>query len=100
MQGVERLVHSYTAWGEVGQYTTLVSFGPAPALLLPVASGNVLLMLFPVRRPCSVDEVIEAVVEGESSQLLGEIHVALLRLLQADMEESHATGAIQVIPQI
>lgn len=51
-----------------------------------------------VRRPCSVDEVIEAVVEGESNRLLGEIHVALLRLLQADMEESHATGAIQVDP--
>lgn len=43
-----------------------------------------------------MEELIEAVVEGESSRLLGEVHVALLRLLQADMEESHATGAIQV----
>eukprot|EP00884_Botryococcus_braunii_P016830 jgi/Botrbrau1/3830/Bobra.0183s0056.2 len=45
--------------------------------------------------PCTVDEIVEAVLEGQGNRLLGEIHVALLRLLQADMEESHATGAIQ-----
>ena len=37
-----------------------------------------------------------AVVNGEQSQLLGQIHIALLRLLQMDLEEAHATGAIQV----
>ena len=36
-----------------------------------------------------------AVVNGVQSQLLGEIHIALLRLLQMDLEEAHATGAIQ-----
>lgn len=45
-----------------------------------------------------------AVVNGEQSQLLGQIHIALLRLLQMDLEEAHATGAIQVslvgLPQI
>lgn len=46
--------------------------------------------------PCTVDELLQAVVAGDKSRLLGEIHVGLLRLLQADMEESHATGALQV----
>ncbi len=36
-----------------------------------------------------------AVVNGEQSRLLGEIHISLLRLLQMDLEEAHATGAIQ-----
>ncbi|KAK9816480.1 hypothetical protein WJX72_000803 [[Myrmecia] bisecta] len=45
--------------------------------------------------PCTVEELVTAVVDGEKSRLLGEIHVGLLRLLQADMEESHATGATQ-----
>ena len=36
-----------------------------------------------------------AVADGVQSQLLGEIHIALLRLLQMDLEEAHATGAIQ-----
>lgn len=40
--------------------------------------------------------VWNAVVNGEQSQLLGDIHIALLKLLQADMEEAYATGAIQV----
>lgn len=39
---------------------------------------------------------VHAVVNGEQSQLLGQIHIALLRLLQMDLEEAHATGAIQV----
>lgn len=37
-----------------------------------------------------------AVMNGEQSRLLGEIHIALLKLLVADMEEAYATGAIQV----
>ena len=36
-----------------------------------------------------------AVVNGEQSQLLSKIHIALLRLLQMDLEDAHATGAIQ-----
>lgn len=39
---------------------------------------------------------VSAVMHGEQSRLLGEIHIALLKLLQADMEEAYATGAIQV----
>ena len=35
-------------------------------------------------------------MNGEQSRLLGDIHIALLKLLQADMEEAYATGAIQV----
>ena len=35
-------------------------------------------------------------MNGEQSKLLGDIHIALLKLLQADMEEAYATGAIQV----
>ncbi len=46
--------------------------------------------------PATVDELLAAVVLGERSRLLGEIHVGLLRLLQADMEEAHASGATQV----
>ncbi|EIE24672.1 hypothetical protein COCSUDRAFT_46901 [Coccomyxa subellipsoidea C-169] len=45
--------------------------------------------------PATVDELLAAVVLGERSRLLGEIHVGLLRLLQADMEEAHASGATQ-----
>ena len=41
---------------------------------------------------------LTAVVNGEQSQLLGQIHIALLRLLQMDLEEAHATGAIQASP--
>lgn len=37
-------------------------------------------------------------MNGEQSRLLGDIHIALLKLLQADMEEAYATGAIQVRP--
>ena len=36
-----------------------------------------------------------AVADGVQSQLLSDIHVALLRLLQMDLEDAHATGAIQ-----
>jgi DDT domain len=57
---------------------------------------DILECFFFPNRPCTIEELVQAVVEGESNRLLGEVHVALLRLLQADMEESHATGAIQV----
>ena len=36
-----------------------------------------------------------AVVSGEQSRLLANVHIALLRLLQMDLEDAHATGAIQ-----
>ena len=45
--------------------------------------------------PSTVDELLAALAAGESSRLLGEVHVGLLRLLQADMEEAHASGAGQ-----
>ena len=46
--------------------------------------------------PCTVEELLGALVGGNASRLLGEVHIALLRLLQADMEEAHALGAVQV----
>jgi hypothetical protein len=45
--------------------------------------------------PSTVDELLAALVAGQSSRLLGEVHVGLLRLLQADMEEAHASGTGQ-----
>ena len=48
---------------------------------------------------CSVaftyDPPCLAVVSGEQSRLLANVHIALLRLLQMDLEDAHATGAIQ-----
>ena len=46
--------------------------------------------------PATVDELLAALAAGQGSRLCGEVHTALLRLLQADMEEAHATGAVQV----
>lgn len=88
---------------------------PPPALRLPPAFptelgnelGSELLMVWAFLHsfgellglwPATVDELLCAVVLGERSRLLGEIHVGLLRLLQADMEEAHASGATQVRP--
>ncbi|KAK9817548.1 hypothetical protein WJX74_003802 [Apatococcus lobatus] len=46
-------------------------------------------------RSFSLDDLLAAAIEGASSRLLGELHVGLLRLLQADMEEAHASGILQ-----
>lgn len=43
-----------------------------------------------------VHQLLQALLEGEKSPLLGEIHISMLRIVQADMEEAHATGAMQV----
>uniref|UniRef100_A0A061RG88 Homeodomain protein n=2 Tax=Tetraselmis sp. GSL018 TaxID=582737 RepID=A0A061RG88_9CHLO len=43
----------------------------------------------------TVEELLLAVVEGSCSRLLAETNIALIRLALADMEESHAKGAIQ-----
>jgi hypothetical protein len=43
-----------------------------------------------------VGQLLQALVDGPRSQLLGELHIGMLRILQADMEEAHATGAMQV----
>eukprot|EP00798_Chlamydomonas_sp_ICE-L_P008199 gene8199-1461_t len=43
-----------------------------------------------------VNELVSAVALGERSPLLQEVFVALIRVVQADMEEAHATGASQV----
>jgi len=45
----------------------------------------------PVLRLCA-----QAVFDGQDSLLLGAIHIAMLRLVQADMEEAHASGAASV----
>ncbi|GFR41131.1 hypothetical protein Agub_g1779, partial [Astrephomene gubernaculifera] len=44
--------------------------------------------LFGVEVP-SLEGLLGALAEGEESRLLGEVHCALLRLLQADMEDAH-----------
>ena len=40
-----------------------------------------------------VDELLAAVLGGTYSSLLGAVHIQLMRVIQADMEEAHATGA-------
>ena len=46
--------------------------------------------------PATLDDVTAAIVSGSKSELLGKLHVALLRLLHYDMEESHLLH--QVLP--
>lgn len=46
--------------------------------------------------PVAFEALVGAVAAGGRSRLLGQIHIALLRLLLADMEEAHASGALQV----
>lgn len=47
-------------------------------------------------RQITVNELLQSLLDGTRSSLLAEIHTGLLRVLQADMEEAHATGAMQV----
>lgn len=77
---------------------------PAFAADLPAKQGSDMLMVCAFLHsfssllgltPMTVDSLLQAVADGVQSQLLGEIHIALLRLLQMDLEEAHATGAIQ-----
>lgn len=44
----------------------------------------------------SVDGLLAALVKGQGSRLLGLLHINIMRVLQADMEESWASGASQV----
>ena len=44
----------------------------------------------------TVPQVLQALIDGEKSRFLGELHISMLRIVQADMEEAHATGAMQV----
>ncbi|GMH45018.1 hypothetical protein BSKO_12975 [Bryopsis sp. KO-2023] len=37
----------------------------------------------------TVDELIEALFKGQASEMLSNIHIGLIRLIQANMEESH-----------
>jgi hypothetical protein len=43
-----------------------------------------------------MEALLGGLVQGSSSGLLGLVHVLLLRQAQADMEEAHATGVLQV----
>eukprot|EP00803_Ostreobium_quekettii_P007554 evm.model.scf_591.1 EVM.evm.TU.scf_591.1 scf_591:13568-18861(-) len=45
--------------------------------------------------PCTMDELAEALVDGQNSRLLGEVHIGLVRLLMAEMEEAHTSGSAQ-----
>ena len=51
-------------------------------------------------RSFSLDDLLVAALEGAASRLLGELHVGLLRLLQADIEEAHASGILQAKPSL
>lgn len=46
--------------------------------------------------PCSLETLLGAVMRGAGSPLLARVHIALLRVLQADMEEAHAHGVVSV----
>lgn len=46
--------------------------------------------------PCSLETLLGAAMRGTSSPLLARVHIALLRLLQADIEEAHAHGIVSV----
>lgn len=46
--------------------------------------------------PITVHKLLRALQRGEKSRLLGELHISMIRIVQADMEEAHATGAMQV----
>lgn len=46
--------------------------------------------------PFSISEFIGALVDGQKSTLLSNIHIILIRLIQADMEESHHLVLTQV----
>ena len=39
---------------------------------------------------------VQALFDGSESLVLAAVHTALLRLLQADMEDAHASGATAV----
>jgi hypothetical protein len=46
--------------------------------------------------PFSMEALLGGLLQGACSPLLGLVHVLLLRQAQADMEEAHATGVLQV----
>lgn len=46
--------------------------------------------------PCSLEALLGAAVRGAASPLLAQVHIALLRLLQADIEEAHGHGVVSV----
>ncbi|GMH42842.1 hypothetical protein BSKO_10761 [Bryopsis sp. KO-2023] len=50
--------------------------------------------------PCAIDELVAAFLEGQRSRLLGEVHIGLLRLLMAEMEEAHISGTEKVASHI
>lgn len=44
--------------------------------------------------PITLELLLEALVQGQASALLGAIHIQLLRLLQLDTEEAYASGVL------
>lgn len=46
--------------------------------------------------PCSLESLLGAAMRGAASPLLARVHIALLRLLQADVEEAHGHGVVSV----
>lgn len=73
---------------------------------LPDAAGGDLLFIWSFLRSfgdllglttLTVDQLLQSLVDGSRSRVLAEVHIAMLRIVQADMEEAHATGAMQVL---
>ena len=47
--------------------------------------------------PFTLDALLDALALGPASPLLADVHVGLLRLLQADAEESHGAGGVRAL---
>ncbi len=46
-----------------------------------------------------LDDLVDALAAGRHDGILPKLHISLLRVLQADMEEAHAAGATMVSPK-
>ncbi|EFJ39975.1 homeodomain protein [Volvox carteri f. nagariensis] len=88
---------SYDAEGEAAADGGVGDFGTGPDGLDDDIGSELLVCwsflqsfadLFGVKVP-SLEGLLEALAEGEESRLLADVHCALLRLIQADMEDAH-----------
>ncbi|KAI8470925.1 MAG: hypothetical protein J3K34DRAFT_520971 [Monoraphidium minutum] len=50
--------------------------------------------------PPSIGALLGALLEGRTSRLLAGLHGALVRVVQADLEEAHASGLLQAVGQL
>ncbi|KAL6765089.1 hypothetical protein V8C86DRAFT_1026806 [Haematococcus lacustris] len=66
-----------------------------PDLLMVTAFLHSFAQLVGLRPVPTVDQLAQALHDGDESPLLAAVHIGLLRLMQADMDEAHASGAAQ-----